>query len=251
MSLSKVSLGNIVKKLYQFKLRSYIGFFSSLIILQLVAVIFSLSGVGQGIRGGSYLELSMDYFTADYVIVFTMIWVFIISIQIMSKENREDDYTFVTNRLASNLSNIAFLLTASVISGILAILSGFLLKVIIRFIFNYNHILGMGLPSDLPIFIKGLLAVILYIFIISALGYLVGTLVQLNKVFIVLLPVFLFGLIFISSRAGGAGQWNIFSWIFLFYFQESIFLLFFIKMIITSGIILLCAILLSKRLEVR
>lgn len=251
MSLSKVSLGDIVKKQYQLKLKSYIGFWGSLIVLQLVAILFSLSSIGNGISGGSYLELSMDYYTADYVVIFTMIWAFIISSQIMSRENREGDYTFVTNRLASNLSNIVFLFTVSVISGILAILSGFLLKVMIRFLLNYSHILGTGIASDLKVFLKGMMATILYIFVVSALGYLVGALIQLSKLFIALLPVLFLGLIFISARAGSADQWNIFSWVFKFYFQEPIFLLFFMKMVITSGLIFLGAILLTNRLEVR
>lgn len=251
MSLSKVSLGDIVKKQYRFKLKSYIKFWGSLIVLQLVAVLFSLSGIGSGISGRSNLELSMDYYTADYVVVFTMIWGFIISSQIMSRENREDDYTFVTNRLASNLSNIVFLLTVSIVSGILAILSGFLLKVIIRFLSKHGHILGAGIASDLQTFLKGMMATILYIFVVSALGYLVGALIQRSKLFIVLLPALFFGLVFVSSKAGEIGQSNIFSWIFQFYFQESVFLLFFMKMIITSGLIFLCAILLTNRLEVR
>src|SRR5690625_2093040 len=198
MSLSKVSLGNIVKKLYQFKLKSYIGFFSSLIVLQIVAILFSLGGVGQGSRGSSYLSINVHYYSADYVIIFTMIWVFMISSQIISKENRENDYIFVTNRLASHLSNAAFLLTVTVISGILAILSGFLLKVVSHFVLNYNYIVGTGLAADLQTFLKGLVATILFIFLFSGLGYLVGTLIHLSKMFIVLLPVLLLGLIFIS-----------------------------------------------------
>lgn len=251
MSLSRVSIGDIVKKQYQFKLKSYIGFFSSLIVLQLLAILFSLGGVGGSGRGGPYLEINIRYYSADYVVIFTMIWSFIISIQMMFKEHREDDYTFVTNRLASHLSNAAFLLTVSIISGGLAILSGFLLKVISYFVLNYSHVVGTGLAADLQTLFKGLLSTILFIFVFSMLGYLVGTLVQLSKMFIPLLPVLFFGFVFMSARAGEAGESNIFSWIFQFYFQESVFLLFFIKMIFTSGLIFLCVLLLSSRLEVR
>lgn len=249
MSLSKVSLGSIVKKLYQFKLRSNIGFFSSLIILQIVAILFSLGGVGQSGRSSTHLELNVHYYSADFVVVFTMIWAFIISIQTMSKEKKETDYLFVTNGIATNLSNVIFLLTVSIISGILAILSGFLLKVVAHFMLDYRLNIGTVIVSDLQLLSKGIMATILFIFIASALGYLVGTLVQLSKIFIVLLPVFLIGIVFISARFGMDGQWNMIGWIFQFYFQESIFLFFFMKSIVTSGLIFLCAILISDRLE--
>lgn len=251
MSLSKVSLGSIVKKLYQFKLKSHIGFFSSLIVLQVLAILFSLGGVGQGTRSGSYLSINVHYYSADYVIIFTMIWAFMISSQIISKENRENDYTFVTNRLASHLSNAAFLLTVSVISGILAILSGFLLKVISHFVLNYSLVIGNGLTADLQTFFKGMLATILFIILLSALGYLIGILIHLSKMFIVLLPVLLLGLIFISFRAEQAGQFNSLAFLFNFYFQETEFLLLFIKIVITSGLLFLSTMLLSQRLEVR
>src|SRR5690625_667765 len=116
---------------------------------------------------------------------------------------------------------------------------------------SYSLVIGNGLTADLQTFFKGMLVTILFVFLFSALGYLVGTLIHLSKMFIVLLPVLLLGLIFISFRAEQAGQVNPLASLFNFYFQESVFLLLFIKVVITSGLLFLSTMLLSHRLEVR
>src|SRR5699024_440427 len=118
------------------KLKANVGLFSSLIILQIFGILFSLGGIGQ--RGGSFYTIS--YYTADYMIIFTMIWAFMIAIQLMSKDYRDLDFTFVTNRLASHLANVLFLVTASIIGAITSLLSGYLSKVIVYFAFERDYI---------------------------------------------------------------------------------------------------------------
>src|SRR5699024_5729575 len=112
-------------------------------------LLFSLGGVGQGGSGSFEISINRHYYTVDYVIAFTMIWAFITSIQMTTREYRQDDFTFVTNRLSGNLSNIAFLFTASVIGGVLAVLSDFLLKGVIRFLFKFSFIPQMGLADNI------------------------------------------------------------------------------------------------------
>lgn len=247
MSLSKVSLATVVKKQYQFKLKSYIGMFSSLVGLQLIALLFSLGGVGQGGSGSFEISINRHYYTVDYVIAFTMIWAFITSIQMTTREYRQDDFTFVTNRLSGNLSNISFLFTASVIGGVLTVLSDFLLKVVIRFLFKFSFIPQMGLADNIGLFLKGILATILYIFLFSAIGYIIGTFVQLSKVFIIIIPGIFIGLLLLSLTMGTDTPLQLFK----FYFQEAHFLLFSFKMIITSCLLVLGAVIISNRLEVR
>lgn len=59
-------------------------------------------------------------------------------ILITTKAVRYDDFTFVSNRLSSNLANILFLLTASAIGGAAAVTAGFLLKIIAFFLATFN-----------------------------------------------------------------------------------------------------------------
>ena len=129
MSLSRASLMEVVKKQYLFKLKSFIQVFMTLVVLQLLAMLFSFNGVGMMGSSNASVEMDIQYYSADIVVVFTMLWAFITAILITTKAYRNDDFAFVTNRLSSNLSNMLFLLTASILGGILAILSSYLMKV--------------------------------------------------------------------------------------------------------------------------
>ena len=249
MSLTKVSLIDVVKKQYIYKLKAYSQVFMSLIFLQLLAVLFSMNGVGSmgGSTGGS-VELQVKYFSADFVAAFTMLWGFITAILITTKAYRNDDFVFVTNRVSSNLSNAVFLLTASVIGGITAMLSSYLLKVIVYYFISdlsIKSITVLEAPMEL---LLGIFSTILYVFLFCALGYLVGTLVQISKAFTVLLPAAFFGTLILEGLSGKAGTVaNVFD----FFFTESSLVLFIVKIIVSAGLLFSGAFVLSNRLEVR
>ncbi|CAH2715800.1 hypothetical protein BACCIP111895_02984 [Neobacillus rhizosphaerae] len=248
MSLTKVSLIDIVKKQYVYKLKAYSQVFISLIFIQLLAVFFSLNGVGGGGISSGSIQINVSYFSADFVVAFTMLWGFITAIVITTKTYRIDDFIFVTNRASSNLSNMVFLLIASVIGGITAMLSTNLIKVIVYY-FKSDFALKSTTVMDMPMeFLIGIFSTILYVFLFCALGYLVGTLVQISKVFAVLLPAaFLGGLIF----DGLSGKTGVIAKVLGFYFTESSLALFIVKIIMTAGLLFIGAFALSNRREVR
>lgn len=245
MSLTTLSTGNLVKKQFQYKMKAYIGVFGSLMVIQILAILFSLGG-GSGMSGGGTYALSVNirYYSADMVIAFTMLWAFISAILVTTKAYREDDFTFVTNRITANLSNIAFLGIASIIGGITAILSGFLLKTLMYYILDYGQIIGISTTPGIQEFMVGLFATVMLVFLCSSLGYLVGTLVQLSKLFIVVLPVVIFGFEITSSIYPliPIGE---------FYFQEQSFIVFLVKILITIAILFSVTGILSNRMEVR
>lgn len=246
MSLAKISLRGIVKKQYLYKLKANVWVFNSLILLQLLAILFSLGGIASSGRGGDGFFMQISYYSADAMIVFTMLWIFIISVQIIS--NKENEFMFIKNKSSHHLSDAIFLLTASIIGGVTAILSGFLLKVIRYLFFDATRIIWTDIVSGPKNFMIGLLATILFICLFSALGYLVGSLIQLNKIFIFLLPVLFIGLLFVANRYGES---NFMFMLFDFYFKETMFLVFMLKAIITSALLFLGSFMISKRSEVR
>lgn len=245
MSLTKVSLIDVVKKQYLYKLKAYSQVFISLIFIQLLAVLFSMNGVG-GMSSSNGVEIK--YFSAAMVVTFTMLWGFITAIIITTKAYRNDDFVFVTNRVSSNLSNAVFLLTASIIGGITAMLSTYLIKVIIYY-FNSDLTIKsttvMIAPNE---FLLGTFSSILYVFLFCALGYLIGTLVQISKVFAVLLPAAFFGGLIIDGLRGREG---VIANIFAFFITESSLTLFVVKIIFTAGLLFSGAFALSNRMEVR
>ncbi|MEH7073089.1 hypothetical protein V7121_08615 [Neobacillus drentensis] len=248
MSLTTVSLTATLKKQYSYKLRAYNQVFWNLVFLQLLAVLFSLNGVGMMGSSSESIEVTIHYYSADFVVFFTMIWGLIIAIIITTKAYRNDDFTFVTNRLSHNLSNLLFLLTACLIGGLTAMLSANVIKVITYFFDGQLIVDSTSLTSALGEFILGTFTTSLYIFLCCALGYIVGTLVQIHKVFVVLVPVLFFGGLFLL---GVSGNETIVTNFFGFIFKESSILLFMIKVMVTSGLLFASAFLLSNRMEVK
>jgi hypothetical protein len=246
MSLTKVSLFDVVKKQYAYKLKAYIQVLSTLVFVQLLAILLSFNGIGGGGTSSESIEINIHYYSADFVIVFTMLWGFISAILITTKAYRYDDFAFVTNRISSNLSNAIFLLTASIIGGITAMLCSYLIKVIMYYFVAplYGHsMLIMATPVDL---LLGILATSFYVLLFCALGYFVGTLVKINKIFIVVLPAVFFG----AMIGEGSGKTKIVTSVFEFIYMESSLPLFIVKIIVIAGLLFSSAFVLSNRMEV-
>ncbi len=129
-----------------------------------------------------------------------MIWAFMSAIVMTTKAYRYDDFTFVANRLSSSLANGLFLITASLVGGITAMLSGNVLKIIV-FAMNEQVVSSSVEPQE---WLLGFVAACIYMLLFAALGYLVGLLTQLHKVFVFILPVLLFGALFIGIESVAA-----------------------------------------------
>lgn len=248
MSLTNVKLGQIVKKQYVFKCRSYSGMFLSLMGLQLLAILLSGTGGSGSSSGNDYLNVGVTYVSASNVIVFTMIWALISAILITTKVYKEEEFTFITNRLSNNLANMGFLVTCSVIGGVTAYLSSFLVRAIVQMTSRTTFLSDHGLATSVMESIGAFSAPILYVLLCCAVGYFIGTLVQLHRSFIIILPVGLLSMSILSERFGIK---NITLEIPNFYFQESSLLLFFIKVIVTVLLLFGGAIMLSNQQEVK
>ncbi|MFE4895377.1 hypothetical protein [Peribacillus butanolivorans] len=245
MSLTSVNLWETVKKQYFFKLKANIDAFSSLIGIQLLALLFSFGGVGSVGMGGENFSINIKYYSADLVIGFTLIWAFVTAIVITTKPYRNHDFTFVTNRLSSSLSNILYLLTASIVGSITAILSGNLLEILARILLD-DQIYSFN--TGLQELVMGIGVTILYVFFVTSIGYFIGALVQESKLFIILIPVLFFGILFLeASMQKEPFLINVFK----FYGMESTLSLFIIKVIITVAVLFTAAISILNRMEVR
>jgi hypothetical protein len=245
MSLKTTSLVETVKKQYFYKLKANIDSFSSLVGIQLLALIFSFGGVGSSGMGGGDISVNVKHYSSDIVLLFTFIWAFVTAITITTRPYRNHDFSYVTNRLSSSLSNLLFLGTTSILGGLTAMLSGNLLQVFTS-LFSNEHIYQFNNGGQH--FILGITAIFFYLVLVSSLGYFVGTLVQVNKLFIIVIPVLLIGILFLE---GSTFRQPILSNVFQFYVMESSFILFIVKAVLTSVTLLTLAISILNRLEVR
>lgn len=235
MSLVETSTLKVVKTQYLYKLKAYLGFFLSLISAQIIAMLFSLNGISTGI-GDSNIYMNSKVFSGDSVIYFTMFWVIATAFTLTTKPYRNFDFVFITNRLTSGLSTIAFIITISIIGSLSAILTGILMRVILFFtthdaLMSWEYF--MIPPQEL---LLGFYVTSLYLILLSAISYFFGILFQLFK-----LLALSFSIIIVAT---GGGMFTFFS------NEESLFLLT-IKVLLTFTLLFGSSILLTNRMEVR
>lgn len=245
MSLSTVKLNEIVRKQYLFKLRAYIDTLSSLMGIQVIAMLFSFGGNFSTSSFSSALQIELRYLSSDLVIIFTMIWAFTTAITITTKPYRNQDFTYITNRLSSSLSNILFLMTASFAGAFTAILSRFFIMIVAYFVEDGELYIVSQHIGD---FFLGITSSFLYIFLITALGYFIGTLVQMNKLFTIIIPVVFIGILFVDASYQSE---PVIGKIFKFYVFESSLFLFSLKVIVTAIGLFALSISILNRMEVR
>ncbi|KAB2330615.1 hypothetical protein [Bacillus mesophilum] len=183
MSSQAAKLSNIVKKQYFFKFKSNLDVFSSLVFIQLIAVVFSFNSTSS--MGGSdgLFSYNIRSYSADVIIAFTFLWVFIAAITMTTKHNRYADFSFVASRVSGSLSNIFFLLTLSGIGSIFAGMAGFLPR---AFALRFSDEVYYETSFSLNAFLISIAASFLYMMLFSAAGYFIGACVQINKLFILL-----------------------------------------------------------------
>jgi hypothetical protein len=237
----------VVKKQFRFKWKSFRGVFSSLMILQIIGILFSLNGDGTAGGGSEFFDYSLQTFSGNILFGFVLLWGFISAIVITTRAYRYDDYTFVTNRMASHLSNLLFLLTASFISGVTVLLANQTVRLIVYFIRKQEVI--STVPTTTGQILLGIAVITLYILMFATLGYLAGMLVQYSKIFIIVLPALIFGAIMMEGVI--SGQSTLLPTLYVFFMEEDSFMQFMIKAVLTGGAAFGSAVLLSSRLEVK
>lgn len=221
--------------------------FTSLMILQIIGILFSLAGEGGGGGGSDTFSYDMKNYSGNIILAFMMIWAFVSAIVVTTQAYRFDDYAFVANRMSSHLANILFLGWASVIGGVTFLLASQSLKLSVLFLQEREFIESQRLSAFQMA--EGLAGTILYLFLFAALGYLVGMLVQRSRIFIIIVPALFFGSLFINVLVGSESTLVIdIGQIFV---KETSLLLFLLKVLITSAIAFGSAILISDSLEVR
>mgnify|MGYP001484353690 CR=1 FL=1 len=243
MYLTEPNLKSVVWKQYVCKLKSLSGIFPSLMVVQVLSFALSLGGTGSSGTGYGGVSIHVRYFSGELISQFTFWWAIIVGFWLTIKNYRETDFFFVTNRLASHLSTIVLLLTASLYAGITVPLLGFFLRLVVYWR-NMNVILNDVAPSPDEL-LMSLLVTAGYAALFSCLGYAAGMLFQLSEVmFSILLGTYI-GLSFTPATSEFIQN------VHRFYNAESSVLLFTMKVALTLCLVYAFIIFLTNRLEVR
>ncbi|ATW28098.1 hypothetical protein [Candidatus Formimonas warabiya] len=249
MSLTETNLLFVAKKQYFYKLKAYVGLFFGLAVIQLL--VFGLSGGRIGMEGSSsdYVSFQVYRFSSEVIISTTMLWALTVAVILTTKSYRDVDFTFVSNRISSNLSNIGFLLTAGLVGGVTASLYGPLVRVMMYFSAGSHNIIRENFFMTPRELVVGMSAAALYIILFSALGYFLGMFAQVHKICLAFLPVLFLGALFLGNIT--QSEATLFAKSIQFFGYEKSFLLFTVKILLTAAILFTGAIIFSNRVEVR
>lgn len=247
MSLTETNLISVLKRQYFYKLKAYMGLFNGLAAVQLMVFLFTFGRAGMMGTNGDGISVTVNRYSGDVILIFTIAWVVSISILFSTQAFRNGDFTFVSNRLSSNLSNIGFLLTVSVAAGVTVPLYGAVVRLIIYFTQGSQNIMSENFFLVPQEFLLGIAAASLYMILFSAIGYLIGILVQYSKLFIPLLPVLFLGVIFLQRTQST----NVLPSLFVFFAHENSIPLFALKVLAAGMILFAAGSLISNRTEVR
>ncbi|WP_434509979.1 hypothetical protein [Desulfitobacterium sp. AusDCA] len=242
MSLREVSLQSAAFKQYIYKIKGYSNLVYGMFIAQALGLLFSMGGLMSRAFGRNNLSITVKSYSANLVIVFSLFWILITAATIANKSYRNIEFSLVANRLSSNLSNMGFLMTFSIFAGIMASLSGVLLRILGYFIFGPAQVLFEGFLISPINLLFGMFVTSLCLILFSAIGYLGGTLVELHKSFVIIIPILTAGFLKVYSQY----LMKIYA-----YFFESSLPVFTLKLLALAILLFGISILFSNRLEVR
>jgi len=238
---SEVSLLSVVSRQYRYKLKGFS--FNSLIAIQAVILLVSLGGTLSYGAGANYFSFSLKAYSSDMVIICTMLWVFVMAALITKPAYKNIEFTLVSSRLSSWLSDVGLIATFCVLGAVTATLSGYLLRVILYFFADHSVILESAFRLSAESLLFGAAGGIFYMLLIGSIGYLFGMLVEISKIAAALLLVLLYGL----ART----QTDFFLAVWNFFVRESSLPLFAGKTVVFTALCLLAGLLLFHGTEVK
>lgn len=250
MYLIEPRTSDIVIKQFIYKLKSNLSIFYGLIAIQLFGLLASTGGTTTSGMSDGNININIHIYSADIVISFTMIWLLISSLR-LAISSKETDFTFVSNRFCSNISNIGFLFAISGISGITASLYAAVIRVVVYFWNGKVNIAADNFFINPWYLLLGIGASILYMIIFCSVGYFYGVLIRLSRLFAFFVPVCIVGELIIMRVFNLTDHEFYINGIIAYYSNESSFIVFFMKVVATTVVFLASAVLISNRLEVR
>jgi hypothetical protein len=226
-----------VKNHYVYKMKTCSGYLCGLILAQILAAVMLLAGNSSMNFGSGNLDITFHIYSAQIFQLFSVLWGLIVSVLMTTRANKDAAFTVPGNRISDCLADIAFLLTCSLFGGVTTVLLETAMRVEIYFDFM-GKVLADGFYPQFSSLCIIFVATMLYILLISAAGYCVGTLIRFHKVFIIIIPALFFGLRLFNDN-------------FSFFLSEKSLALFALKVIISAAVLFAVSIAVASRMEVR
>ncbi|WP_227396415.1 hypothetical protein [Jeotgalibacillus aurantiacus] len=245
MSLTNVSTAEVIKKQFVFKLSTYKDFWRSLLIVQLIGLVFSSVANTGGSMMSDYYSVNISTYSINVVFFFTLFWAAITAFLIASRSYRYEDFSFITNRLTSSISSALFIVTVTFTAAVFTVLSSYVIFMVMKIVADSDTLPGTTVIGGFGEQTVTFIGIFGYLLLIASAGYLLGNLVQIHRAFIILIPI-----LFVLPGMMTV-RFPVINYIFEFYFQESSVLLFAVKMLLTATVFFLLAVLGLRREDVR
>lgn len=238
----------VVKNQYIYKLKANSGYFCGLIVIQLIAALFSIGGTTSSSIGGGYISVTFHIFSELIIMFFCVSWSFVIGAVLTTQNLKRIAFSIPCNRLSDCFSDVAYILTGCLFGGITTALLGVALRIPIYFL-DFGKIVSTGFYPSFLIITGVAVVTMLYMLIAASIAYFAGVLVQLNRVFIMVIPALIFGTLISQNTLPEVQIVISNAWSF-FVSEKSIGLLM-LKDIGLAAILFALGTIVSKRLEVR
>ncbi|SIT70427.1 hypothetical protein [Edaphobacillus lindanitolerans] len=172
------------------------GIVGSLLALQLAGMLFSISSSDDSSNAFGNLNIHIQNFNSDIIIVLTLAWAFLAPLYLTGRDSFESDMVFANDRLTRHFGNIGYLALIVLAGSLTAVLA--CLTVLLIPLLGSREVLlpefgPWGLSGHALIMFTVLLS---YALLAAGLGYLIGTLLGLSRLLVI--GLFLLGLIFLG-----------------------------------------------------
>lgn len=242
-SINRLSFQEAVKRQFSFKLKAYHNVIGSLFLFQIIAAFFSIGGNSSSMID-NYIAITTYTFSTDIIISLTLLWIFTMSFYMTNRASKNMMFNFVTDKLSNHVANMLCMLLFSIIGAVSSVLLGVSLRLGIIYYVGTDAIYTYETLSITQL-LTTVFVVFLYHILVFSFGYVIGEVIQLHRTFVLVIPLFLFGLFIFTV--------NLFNeaYLFTFYLMESNMLVFSAKVIASVLLFWMVAVWVGRRLEVR
>lgn len=249
MSLTKPTIWSNIQKLVQHNFIVYSNVYISLLMFQIIAIALLNSSTSYFSTDSLHYSIEFLSISPEPVIVLTFIWAFITGLYPTMKQVRNNSLVFVATRTTYTIANYIFLIITMLIGTFFLVFSSsfvWVLHLIQDPTLMIDSVLLLNEPTELFIvFITGFC----YLIVIAMVGYLIGAIWQLHKLY----GLIIVGLIITvpsiySLMTNRIDQTTLLSTIFLFEKSIGIFI---VKALLIFFLTAILSILITNKVEVK
>lgn len=176
MSLNSVTTPQVIWKQVIWKCKAFSQSFITLIGILVVIQLLGWNGSGSSGGGSNQFSVYINYYSLDMIFIITCIWAFIQSLLMQGRIQHQDDYSFVTSRTVSNVSNSIVVTIYSFIATMIAIATLYISTLLYQ-LFSGIDLIRNGLIIN-PVEV---IVIFMLILLVAASGFFMGSAFHLSK----------------------------------------------------------------------